>query len=165
MIYLSSEEAVLAVQGKLTAIVRVMKPQPPEGSKWVGWMLDTTGDQCDIGKAVWYDGEERFSIRSPFIPGAIVQGKETWGIETTSGHYLDVEESGEEYSHFIYKADYEYPALADAFWHSPVTMPGAAVRHRFLIKSVKAMHWNDTHKKPNRWEDNPWIWYSELEAT
>ncbi len=162
MIFLTNTEAILAAKGELTAIVRVIKPQPKAGC----WSPSN-------GSRILKCPSDELNGFSPFgKPGSIVPAKETWGIEDGTWK-------------IYYKADYDNfsPCMAQIYsWRSPITMPAAAVRHRFLIKSVKVMravdiqtkvekevfHCKSSHDfwKQNRIKDpKQWCWITELEES
>ena len=139
-LFLSDNEAVLAAQGKLTAIVRVMKPQPEYymGSGWWCSWYRHYGSKEKL--------ERDIIPYAPFLPGAIVPAKETWTLfirgdgEHGFKRFIKYAADGEEIEVHDDKWEWWERQEKNGWgWRSPILMPAAAVRHRFLIKSVKAM--------------------------
>jgi hypothetical protein len=126
--------------------------------------MDTTGDQRIIGQASWFKGDKWPNVTDQIYrccplgaPGDVLLGKETYFIGTDGS--------------VIYKATSYFP---DASWRSPVTMPRAAIRRRWTVKSVRACLAEDIVAFPpdddtgRRVQDNygpsDWLWYAEVEA-
>ena len=105
VIMLSIGEALLAAQGKLTAIVRRMKPQP----MWVS----SNGTPHTSG-----DANKDKIIKPPFLPGSIVPAKETW----MKAPHL----SGMQYMHKADNYDSHGKMVGFRTWRSPILMPLAS---------------------------------------
>jgi hypothetical protein len=125
---LTDREARLAAKGELRAIVRAI-PDIPAEYKWVGWVIDTTGNRFHIGHASWYKGGEWPNVtdqiyrRCPFgAPGDVVHLREGYCIDEDG--VVD------------YKADFEPEGFK---WRSPVTMPQLFIRYHLRVKRVRAM--------------------------
>jgi hypothetical protein len=59
-------QAILAKKKNQTR--RVIKPQPPDDYEWLGWLMDSFGNEDQIGKAVWGDdsGNEDHYVKCPY---------------------------------------------------------------------------------------------------
>ena len=74
------------LEGRKTVTRREVKPQPPEGHKWRGWVVDSTCSR-EIGTASWGDGTgalQRNSVyaRCPYgKPGDRLWVRETWSAD------------------------------------------------------------------------------------
>lgn len=94
-----------------------------------------TLDPCSIFRtnAREYFNEPLASV-CPFLPGQSVDCKETWWFADMIGKHLykaDARDDGNLFHHGI--------LMRPDRWHSPVTMPRAAVRRHGVIESVNVV--------------------------
>ena len=170
LLFLTSAEAIAAKDG-LTAIVRVMKKQPPAGYKCCHDYRTTLGYPASEGKywvGFYGNPEDPIYYESPLgKPGDILAGKETGMPETEGG----IPTGG-----YIYKATNSPEPDGDISlkWRSPILMPSWAVRHWFKVKSVRAMQNKEIPLDslikgevimPQNNSINTWLWYTELERS
>ncbi|MEX5591895.1 hypothetical protein [Pseudomonas orientalis] len=75
------------LQGRKTVTRRVCKPQPPEGHKWRGWVVDSTCSK-EIGKASWGDGTGALQRNSVYARCPYGNpGDRLWVRETTEADH------------------------------------------------------------------------------
>lgn len=137
---MGSESVRAILEGRKTQIRRVVKPQPLEGSRWVGWLLDSTGREDDkrIGSACWRCdsiGRDLY-VKPRYKVGEIVYVKEGWKIAenvTIDGVAPVLYES-------------ETPPKVMEYiknWKSPFSMPEQASRIHLEITEIKAQRVQD----------------------
>lgn len=140
--------------GRITALCRVVKPQP-EHKQIHEWKGKTIIDQehrmwCwkeHVFENLWdfmdNDDRQRLATYSPFgAPGDLLLGREAWQVYSyCPGEYGGIGELGYPVDPscgpssavaVVYRADGE-----DGPWRSSTTMPDWAVRHRMTVKSVR----------------------------
>lgn len=84
---LFSGEMVRAIlEGRKTQTRRIIKPQPPEELKWLGWCTGTTGNNKNLGSACWVDefplATKQHWVKCPYgHPGDRLWVRETFWIE------------------------------------------------------------------------------------
>ena len=79
---LFNAEMVRAIlDGRKTQTRRIVKPHPPAGFEWQGVILETTGDQRDVGKASWRLYPDSHNVRCPYgLTDDHLWVKEAWRI-------------------------------------------------------------------------------------
>jgi hypothetical protein len=190
-ILFSSEMVRAILVSRKTMTRRVIKPQPSNDSVWCGWILDTTGNQKDIGKAKWKNdlfgyGQVTTShkVRCPYgQPGSRLWLKETWA---KAPHGL------------VYRANYlagdgqdvvDIPTgeMIPLVWKSSRFMPRWASRITLEILNIRVERlkeitvqdifaegvstfdhefkplWDSLNAKRGfGWDVNPWVWVIEF---
>jgi hypothetical protein len=137
-IAITDAEARLAAQGKLGALVRVMKPQPvTDGIAWAVYWEKPNRDGR-YGPSAWGINDpacDSVYLHSPFIPGQPLGLKETWA-----------DDDGRGIAECLYKADADSRGflhvnrrICAPDWRSPVTMPARFIRHRPTVQEVRAV--------------------------
>ena len=155
------------LEGRKTVTRREVKPQPPEGHKWRGWVVDSTCSR-EIGTASWGDGTgalQRNSVyaRCPYGKHCDrLWVRETWGVISHDfdkhGNMIDWEPDrpaspirempfGQGYysGHVIYRADGEAAWAGDddgggddrSAWKPSIHMPRVASRILLEITDVR----------------------------
>lgn len=145
------------LEGRKTVTRRAVKPQPPEGHKWCGWIVDSTCTK-EIGAASWGESSgplQRNSVyaRCPYgKPGARLWVRETWHcdhFEVQKGPYLqpadmhDLEQSRED-GELVYAADGLAPYEQEQpTWKPSIHMPRWASRILLEITDVRVERLQD----------------------
>ena len=121
---MGAENVRAILDGRKTRHSFPIKPQPPEGVTWVGWMLDSTARENTkhIGSACWTEGIHYFYAKPRYKVGEIVYVKETAYFETFH-QQSDAEIKRDGYDPsigvWVYKADEpDYPTIPGS-WASP----------------------------------------------
>lgn len=138
-ICLTDQEATIAAQGKLGAILRVMKPQPPEHhwssipgyKEWFVMLACTDGYWGRMYRSIPQNPEWNadFKVCSPFpAPGQRLGLKETWALTNLGS---------------VYKASYTGLLCEADHWRSPVTIPARFIRHHPTVQEVRAVQVKD----------------------
>ena len=102
---LFSGEMVMAIlEGRKTQTRRVIKPQPADDLKWMGWVTGTTGKDNKLGAACWLDefpcSTKEHYVKCPYgRPGDRLWVKETWmpgfdGNVIYAANYVDPSNHG-----------------------------------------------------------------------
>ncbi len=183
---MGAENVRAILDGRKTRHSFPIKPQPPEGVTWVGWMLDSTARENTkhIGSACWTEGIHYFYAKPRYKVGEIVYVKETAYFETFH-QQSDAEIKRDGYDPsigvWVYKADEpDYPTIPGS-WASPLYMPESASRIHLEITGIKAQRLQDitedganaegysrvdeyawawdsiNAKRGYPWESNPWV--------
>lgn len=145
---MGAENVRAILDGRKTRHSFPIKPQPPEGVTWVGWMLDSTARENTkhIGSACWTEGIHYFYAKPRYKVGEIVYVKETAYFETFH-QQSDAEIKRDGYDPsigvWVYKADEpDYPTVPGS-WASPLYMPESASRIHLEITGIKAQRVQD----------------------
>lgn len=145
---MGAENVRAILDGRKTRHSFPIKPQPPEGVTWVGWMLDSTARENTkhIGSACWTEGGHYFYAKPRYKVGEIVYVKETAYFETFH-QQSDAEIKRDGYDPsigvWVYKADEpDYPTITGS-WASPLYMPESASRIHLEITGIKAQRVQD----------------------
>lgn len=186
-IILSADEVKATLAGRMTLVVRPIKPQPVHDAEAFGIYWNKPNRLGKYGPSTWpLNGKpgEDILLHSPFgAPGDRVWCKETFrdnGLK--EGHHS-----------YYYKADDPLNAFRN-FWNSPVYMPRKASRLTLEVKDVRVKriqeilnaecvlagfeptvrnavpvkerfrdHWvYKITKSEDGWMDNPWCWFVEF---
>jgi len=128
----NTEEVKATLDGRKTMVHWPVKPQPPDNSKWIGWLSDSTArtDNKLIGCACWEGGNKVFHYaKPPWAVGDVLLVKEAWQNikeEADDG-------SSDIYNNFLYYADDLDNAIK---WRSSVHMPHEAARIFLSVVNV-----------------------------
>ena len=135
---MGAESVGAILDGRKIQTRRVINPQPLEGSRWMGWLLDSTGreDSKRIGSACWRcDSIGRDLYAKPrYKVGEIVYVKEGWTTQYDGIH----DDNG--YGEYVYKADDAWLDVYDGCsnkWQSPLFMKEEASRIHLEITGIK----------------------------
>lgn len=139
-ILFSGEMVKAILNGRKTQTRRVISPQPPEGYKWTGWILSTTGSNSDVGKAQWNFGDTTMInlIRRPShkvrcLFGAI--GDRLWVRET----WYQITNKDFSKGQIIYRTDgWEREDKGFMGWKPSIHMPRWASRITLEITGIRA---------------------------
>jgi len=133
---MGAENVRAILDGRKTRHSFPIKPQPPEGVTWVGWMLDSTARENTkhIGSACWTEGIHYFYAKPRYKVGEIVYVKEGWTTQYDGIH----DDNG--YGEYVYKADDAWLDVYDGCsnkWQSPLFMKEEASRIHLEITGIK----------------------------
>ena len=165
------------LEGRKTVTRRAIKPQPPEGHKWRGWVVDSTCSK-EIGSASWDEAggplrRNATYARCPYgKPGDRLWVRETWGvISHTWNEHGDMVDwvpdrpaksirelpfgRGYYSGHVIYAADGPNEWAGDddgggeprSAWHPSIHMPRHASRILLEITDVRVERLQDISDK------------------
>ena len=159
---LFNDEMVRAIlEDRKTVTRRAIKPQPPEGHKWRGWVVDSTCSK-EIGSASWDEGggplrRNATYARCPYgKPGDRLWVRETWycdHFEVQQGPYLrpadmhDLDQSRED-GELVYAADGLTPYEQEQpVWKPSIHMPRWASRILLEVTDVRVERLQDISDK------------------
>jgi len=180
---LTDREAALAAEGKLKALVRVIKPQPPEKNCRLAQIIKPISY---AGKYAWMRKKDTLPITPPYFnsifggSGTVLHGRESWmpdpPMDGTWDYYMFTDGAGYNFkelpkrfknpSHVIYKATFG----TQLSWLSPAMMPSWAIRRHFTVLTSRAMQVKDMPDWEAWMADNykrvsstkSWIWFAEV---
>lgn len=139
-LFLTDPEAKLYAEGRVSMIVRPVKPQPKD----------------DVEAYFGTLTKPSIHKRCPYTIGQTIFLKESWDSIELSVYY---DYCGSE-EVCLYKADGVMP---NDGWNSPATMPSWAVRHKPVLESVEVKRvkeltdeeYKRTGSEPCTWRDGP----------
>lgn len=139
-ILFSTEMVQAILEGRKSQTRRVIKPQPPEGLKWMGWVIGTSGDDKNLGAACWVDefplSKKEHYAKCPYgQPGDRLWVRETW----LEDHIPELNPN--EHGCIHYKANgYTHQIIIDGWkgcWRPSIFMPRWASRITLEVVSVR----------------------------
>ncbi|MCF0070268.1 hypothetical protein LZD49_07280 [Dyadobacter sp. CY261] len=122
------------LEGKCSAIVRPIKPQPTEKGR-IAFLVDQPSRFVDIRESQDFHGKSEIvnQWNSPFgSAGTILWCKETWQYD------FKIEDESDSEKIFFHKHSWpNYPMNSGQYWLSPAVMPKAACRLWLEVVDVK----------------------------
>ena len=148
---MGSESVRAILDGRKTQTRRVVKPQPLEGSRWVGWLLDSTGMEDDkrIGSACWRCdsiGGDLY-VKPRYKVGEIVYVKEVFAYWKDESQCIAYQADNNHFD-FTNRIGWEDEINIEDIskkgkWESPYFMPEWASRIHLEITGIKAQRVQD----------------------
>ena len=135
---MGAENVRAILDGRKTRHSFPIKPQPPEGVTWVGWMLDSTARENTkhIGSACWTEGIHYFYAKPRYKVGEIVYVKETFTEYTAFSSLGGID------TWMLFKARGDI-LPGNAKWRSPLFMSEEDSRIHLEITDIKAQRVQD----------------------
>ena len=141
---MTAEMVKAILDGRKTRHSFPIKPQPPEGVTWVGWMLDSTARENTkhIGSACWTEGSLYSYAKPRYKFGEIVYVKEVFAYWKDESQCIAYQADNNHFD-FTNRIGWEDEINIEDIskkgkWESPYFMPEWASRIHLEITDIKA---------------------------
>ena len=148
-IIMGADSVRAILEGRKTRHSFPIKPQPPEGVTWVGWMLDSTARENTkhIGSACWTEGSHYFYAKPRYKVGEIVYVKEVFAYWKDESQCIAYQADNNHFD-FTNRIGWEDEINIEDIskkgkWESPYFMPEWASRIHLEITGIKAQRVQD----------------------